>query len=71
MPKVIIILLLTKNHDDLKLLMDSNKSSCYPKEGIKEEGRIVFVDHEGIIRNAIDEAFINLENAIDPNDLDF
>jgi hypothetical protein len=51
--------------------MDSNKSSCYPEEGIKEEGRIVFVDHEGIIRNAIDEAFINLENAIDPNDLDF
>ena len=63
--------LINSKYPDLKLLMDSNKSSCYPKEGIKEEGRIVFVDHEGIIRNVIDEAFIDLENAIDPNDLDF
>lgn len=64
--------LINSKYPDLKLLMDSNKFSCYPEEGIKEGDRIVFVDREGIKKNEIDnEILIHLGNAIDPADLDF
>ena len=32
--------LINSKYPDLKLLINSNKSSCYPEEGIKEGNRI-------------------------------